>query len=355
MVKLNLNHLMHYLLFCTLPIGSTICPQKPGAADPHASTGIPPVPSYKGTGVEITSAHHSFAKEMPGSDKSSIDHPGLSHEPVQLVKYESVVSSSTGKDRKGIENVCVFLVRESKAIRRSFADFVLNVCELLESSPTATTQKIQLALQYLGNPSAVLTRNSPKRPAFDARSSVTKATSIPGLLSALTECSSWFNYELVSYLAQRFGGEAGQTLALRYEAQLRKYFQRLVFHCPPFSSERCLPHGFEELTIMVDWDLKNSSLQDISIFKSTVCRLLDVQPCAFVLRSVHEIPAQLTWGVPSTYLPRAVSNAMSNPVILSDVGVLSMTLGSKVIDFPPSEERKVLTFLCCSIHHFLCD
>lgn len=295
-----------------------------------------------------TSVHCSGQRRsLDAQSKLDIDLPGLSREPVRLMNYESVFRCSSQENQKEVENLSVLLAGDSKAIRRQFVDFILNVCELLETSPTATIQKIQLALQYLGDPSAPLPSKTPQNPIFDARSSIARANSIPGLLGALSECSSWFNYELVSYLARRFGGEDGKRLALLYESQLRKYFQRLVFHCPPFTTrERCLPHGFEELTVMVDWDLKDYSLQDVTIFKSTLCHLLDIQPCAFVLRSIHECPNKFSCAVPSSYMPHAVSSAASNARSFSDEGVLSITLGPKIINFPSSQKPKVLlTFI----------
>ncbi len=345
--------IMMYISF----IGSAACLGKPdnrtqpgvaewlGASDTAAPGGL--VPSCNGTGTppaqqqpgfNLSPAPTRHRKKTSSAAEENL--PGFSREPVQLMRYECLYSG--GARRKEMESHRVALVRESKAIRRQFTDFVLNVCELLENSPAATVQKIKLSLQYLGNPYTVLPKKVPRHPVFDARSSVTKANTIPGLLSALRECSSWFNYDIVSYLAQRFGGGEGKQLSQLYEAQLKAYFQRLVFHSPPFSSdEQCPLHGFEELTVMVDWDLRVCSIQDIAIFKSALCRLLDIQPCAFVLRSVNEAPAQLTWGIPSGYLPQAVSKAMSNANAFSEEGVQSMKVGSKVIDFPSSRKPKV--------------
>ena len=267
----------------------------------------------------------------------------LSKEPVPLMKYEYLNPSR--HNWKEVEKLRCTLVKESKAIRRQFTDFILNVCELLESIPTATVEKVKLSLQYMG-----YSKNPPNRrrhhSIFGSKSSVARATSFAGLLSALHEYASWFNYDLISYIAERFGGEDGKKLVQLYESQLRKYFQRLVFQCPPFSAnEQKLPRGFEELEVKVDWDFRTCSIQDVVIFKNTLSSLLDIEPSSFILKTVEEGCVQLTWAIPASVIPRTIIQTSSKAKALSKEGVLSMRLGSKVIDFPPRSPK---------VHYIIC-
>lgn len=257
------------------------------------------------------------------------DSPWHSNEPVQLMKYEYLEPSP--QNTKQMENLRHILVQESKMIRKEYTDFVVNVCKLLENSPSATIEKVRLSLQCLG---CHRTNSHPQ--VFDGTSPIVQASSMASLLSVLQGCTSWFNYDLISYVVQRFGGEEGQRLVQAYEAKLKSYFQRLVFQCPPFSSKEQQPlQGCKELEVKLDWDFRTCSVQDVSIFKSTLSSLLELEPYMFVLKSVTDPEAcvQLTWAIPASAVPHTIACATSKMGAFTRNSVLGLRIGTKIIGY----------------------
>ena len=237
------------------------------------------------------------------------------------MKYDCV-SSPAHHRRMSEEDLRCSLVRESKAIRRRFTDFVLDVCNLLERCPTATIDSVRLCLLYFG-----CYRSHDSSPLM-------RATSITGLLAALHEYNSWFNYDLVSYLAERFCANEGKRLVRAYESQLMRYFQKLVFHCPPFSpNEEGIPRGFEQLEVTINWNFETCSLQDVAILKSTLCGLLQLQPHALLLRAVDD-GCRISWAVPIKTVPRVIQLTAAKTEAFSRADILSLRVGAKVLDFP---------------------
>ena len=294
---------------------------------------------------------HSFSREdsingysyIP-TDPSSFQQEkeyGLSNEPQHLLKYEHLLSSSSGKNRKEIEKLTCRLVQESKKIKQLFVDFVLDVCCLLESKEDVTAGKVKLSLQYMG-----CFRNDPgTQLVFNNRTPIGKAKDISELFGALHQFSSWFNYDIIAYLARRFGESRGKLMLERYESSLQKYFRRLVFECPPFSANKSIEmsDGFEELEVKVDWNYHRCSIQDIAIFKITLSKTLELQPELFLLKTVEEGCVRMTWAVPAITVPHVLCVAASKAHLLANEKVLSLRVGAKYIHVPPRKVNIVHT------------
>ena len=260
--------------------------------------------------------HQEVATENRSEDRLPMD----SKEPVALMRYECL--SSPAHRCRTSENLRCTLVRESKAIRRHYTDFVLDVSDLLERCPTVTVDEVRLCLLLFG-----CYRSHDSCP-------LAQAASIAGILAALFEYNSWFNYDLVSYLAKRFGGNEGRRLVRAYETQLTQYFQKLVFHCPPFSqNEEVAPRGFEQMEITINWDFETCSLQDVAILKSTLCRLLQLQPQALLLRAVDD-SCRIGWALPVEAVPRVIQRIAAQTEAFAKADVLSLRVGAKVLDSP---------------------
>ena len=250
--------------------------------------------------------------------------------PVPLMKYKYM--SSPVDRRSSSDDLRCMLVRESKAIRRHFTDFVLNVCDLLERCPTVTVDNVRLCLLHFG-----CYRSHDSSP-------LKQAGTIAGLLAALYEYSSWFNYDLVSYLVERFGGHEGKRLVQVYESQLKQYFQRLVFQCPPFShDEEGIPRGFEQLEVMINWNFKTCSLQDVAVLKCTLCSLLQLQPHSLLLRAVDD-RCMMSWAIPVKAVPHAIQRTTAKTEAFSKEDILSLRVGAKVVDFPARDSKVLCMF-----------
>lgn len=265
----------------------------------------------------------------------------LSNEPVQLMKYEYLISPH--QSYRDLSDIACTLVRESKMVRNNFADFVLRVCDMLEKSQVPV-EKVRLSLQYLGCYEHQL---GAQCQIFDGTSAISTANSINNLLSALHECSSWFNYSLVAYIAKHFGGDEGERLVEAYESQLKSYFKRLIFQCPPFSSDEShIPGGFEALEVIVDRDFRTCSLQDVAIFKFTLSTLLGLRPSVFILRAIDEIQldgarTRMSWSIPACTIPYTIGQATSKTDEFAREGACSMRVGMKILDFSPKKVHRL--------------
>lgn len=275
--------------------------------------------------------HSHFSKELQRPEQTSCNtyNPnmsvvisiGPSKEPVPLVRYKSLDESCKTEPNSD-------LILESKAIQKGFADFVLQVCNLLETSPGIDIEKVRLSLSY---------RNCDTDPAleiFSASSAVVQAKHIPGLLTALSRCTSWFNYELISNMAKEFCGEEGQRLVDGYEQLLKRFFQKLVFHCPPFANgDQKTLEGFETIEMKVDWNLQACVLQDVAIFKGTMCSLLELNPRFLLLKSVGEKEFQLSWAIPSVAVHRVLNNVSRKTEAFKKEKVDSVKVAENFVDF----------------------
>ena len=161
----------------------------------------------------------------------------------------------------------VTLVTESRQIKEDYSTFVYKTSELLLSKNIPVDQ-VQLALySRLGIQSV------------DEKflSKVDEAKTIPSLIRVAMPFSSWYNYDLISHLIKLLVGAEGEVLIKNYEEKLANYFRRLVCDSPALSSLDEFPEEFGELVVKLDWDFQKCSIQDITIFKEKLYKLLKQQ------------------------------------------------------------------------------
>ena len=187
-------------------------------------------------------------------DLASSPPPWKSGEPTPLIRY----------DVRRAEKLCVTLVTESRRIKEDYSTFVYKTSELLLSK-NIPVDKVQLALySRLGIQSV----------DESLLSKVDEAKTIPSVIRAAMPFSSWYNYDLISHLVKLLVGAEGEVLVKNYEEKLANYFTRLVHDSPAFSSLDKFPDEFEELVVKLDWDFPKCTIQDITIFKEKLCKLL---------------------------------------------------------------------------------
>ena len=240
---------------------------------------------------------------------------GASNEPVQLLRYEYIPSKDSEKLR-------VKLAQESIEILENFAAFTVNVGDLLVSK-SVTPDRVSTLLRY---------RIGSKNVDEETRKIMRESKTIHSLICAVEPFSSWFNYDLIALVAKKLGNEEGERIVELYESQLQKYFQRLVFECPPFSSIKTTPDDFEQMSVKVDWDYKECTVQDITIFKSKLCKFLKREdPSLFILNSVEEGCVILTWLFPSAITTDVICEVQACCSQLANEDVLFVRVGTKTI------------------------
>ena len=185
------------------------------------------------------------------------------------------------------------LAIESKRILEYFTSFCIGVGDILQARGV-TTDRVQALLQY---------RLGSKNIGEQSMKQVTEAKTIHNLLCAAEPFVSWFNYDLIAFLAKELGKEEGAVVVADYESKFQRYLTRLIFESPPFSSIESIPDGFEELVVKLDWDFGQVSIQDITIFKAKLCECFDhSDPSVFILKSVEEGCVLLTLLIPASVL-----------------------------------------------------
>lgn len=225
------------------------------------------------------------------------------------------------------EKLRVQLAVESRRILEYFTSFCIRVGDILQAKGV-TTDKVRALLQI---------RLGSKNIGEQSMKQVTEAKTVHSLLCAAEPFVSWFNYDLIAFLAKELGKEEGAEVVADYEAKLRDYLQRSIFGCPPVSSIKSIPFGFEELAVKLDWDFDKVSIQDVTIFKSKLCQFFyQSDPSIFILKSVEEGCVLLTWLIPSnivgTIMTCVERNITHLPNTFSDVAYVR--LGPKVFRKP---------------------
>lgn len=242
---------------------------------------------------------------------------GASNEPVHLMHYKHLDSPSQEKLR-------VRLASESRQMLENFTTFVINVSCLLQSKSISTDQ-VQLALQF---------RIGSKNIDECMMRRIDEARSIPFLLRAhaVEPFSSWYNYDLIAYLAKHFGGVEGEAVVSNYEGQLQSYFKKLVYECPPFLSMNTAPKEFDECCVKLDWNFTECTVQDITIFKEKLCKLLcQKDPTLFILKSVDEGCVLVTWIIPKAFVLELHSKMILLTPDLAEEGVIYLRVGQKSV------------------------
>ena len=219
---------------------------------------------------------------------------GPSREPLPLMRYEFF--SSTGKGTPSKEGADYELIVKSKLIQSKFSNLVLGICSLLQGSSTAYLEKLQmwLSLQSCSQAAQALR-------AFGESSDVMRAKTIPTVISSLRCYMSWYNYGLVADIAKQFCGIKGDVLVREYEAELKEYFKMLILHCPPLfpDNSECTTGAVDLLEVKVGWEVSTAVLEDIAIFKHTLCQLCDLDPRFLVIRGISTTNFQMSWAFPS--------------------------------------------------------
>ncbi len=186
------------------------------------------------------------------------------------------------------------LLLQSRLIQSHFSDLVLNVCTILQDSPTAYIEKLQMWLSFQS-----FSRVKQSLKTFDSDSDAMKAKTIPVLITSLRSYSSWYNYHLIADIAKHFCGDKGRALVESYEAKVRDFLQRLLTHSPPLFPGSETPSKDTDLFEMkIACDMSGTYLRDIAIFKNTLCELCEIDPRFLVIKEIDTSNSYVSWATP---------------------------------------------------------
>lgn len=279
-------------------------PPAPSANKPFAQ---PQPPKMCQNPLSQYSSHPSNADMKRGSEMAVIISIGPSRQPVPLMRYELLNSSIQSTDIK--ESSCE-LIMKSKLIQSKFSNLILEVCSLLQDSPTACVEKLQMWLSFQKCSQSVQSLQ-----VLNGDSDALKAKSLPALISSLHCYSSWYNYGLIADIAKQFCGDKGSTLVKAYELELQAYLQRLIFHCPPLfpGFDQANKSQLEPVEMKVGWDPSTALLEDVAIFKHTLCQLCELDPRFLVIRRVSSSDFQMSFAIPKSAVRKVDEAIKFNP------------------------------------------
>lgn len=308
--------------------------------------GSPPLPNKSGLGrlgyqVSASLMSQGFSVNTPAQpllgSVSSMDIMQTRPKP-NLGDFSYVNQARTSWHER--EELKCQIVKDSRLIMRKYASLVLNVYRLLQRNQVPF-EEVQIALLHLG-----CFQSRPNSPTlFPESSELYRAKTIPELVCSLHAYTSWFNYDLIKFLAceEKLGGVDGQLLIGEYEAELREFFSKYIFECPQFSVECEVPPGFQEFEMKIDWDYKTCQAHQVALFKTTVSELLDIKPYALQLKSVEEGCVLTTWIVPSSIVACIVERVLDNEEALSKVNVTLVRIAGKCLEMTSKKSLSHVT------------
>lgn len=222
---------------------------------------------------------------------------GPSREPVPLMRYEFHKSSNAGRSTIDGETSHDLIIK-SKLIQTKFSNLVLDICSLLQDSPSTYIGKLQMWLSFQSCSKSVQSLQ-----AFDNESDAFKVKAIPDFISSLRCYTSWYNYSLIADIAKHFCPNKGTVLVRAYETELKDYLQKLILHCPPVFPNH--EEGFQTQSELLEmkvggWEASTAVLEDLALFKHTLCQLCDLDPRFLVLREINVTSFKMTWAVPKS-------------------------------------------------------
>lgn len=221
------------------------------------------------------------------------------------------------EERKNIEDLRCKIIEDSQEITATFATLALNTYRLLQEKQVPV-KDISVALAFLGG--------SEEHIGISSRDS-SQSSDVAELFRHLHKYSSWFNYHTIKFLAVTFGGDQGKVLIDSYEEQMKsKMLHRFAHQCPEFALTRKLPDHCKELIVKIEQDYMFYTVQDLSLLRSTMARLLELKPSTFILKSVEEGCVLLTWVVP-TYCSSIISQVIKHAAELEEYNIISVTTG----------------------------
>ena len=288
-------------------------------AEPIASsaTSIPqsvpqysPVYSYP---VQQTETHpyygyHDEGEPLVNSFVNPIERLYDARSPIMLGDLQMV----NDEDWRKIEELKYVIVTESQAIIRKYGRLVFDVCNLLKRL-NVSPEGIYMQLVHMGYPIGETSQGN-----------------LTALMTSLHSYSSWFNYEIITVIAEDFGGNAGHQLITAYEENFKMFLNKVTYRCPQYMSN--VPQGFEGFLVKVDANFKSFTLQDVTLYKARIVKLIEVPPQCLLLRSVEEGCVLMSWFVPTNLVAQISERMKAQMSLLAQYDVVSFCIARETVD-----------------------
>ena len=185
--------------------------------------------------------------------------------------------------------------KRTKAIRKSYANFVVETCDSFEKNEVSI-HKLTLYLQSVSEP-------------MKARADeLNAATRMETVFKIVIQACSWFDYELVKDIAKHFGDSSAKDYVVQYEKCFKEYAeQRLPEGMKHIEIDIGTMKGAKKVVIKVDKEWKDIiSFNRIDEIRGHFASILGVRRRELFLASVRNGCIMMTFLVPEGLLRNMV-------------------------------------------------
>ena len=208
----------------------------------------------------------------------------------------------------------------TKGIRKSFGNLVLETCRAFKKS-SVNIQELSLYLQS--------TFPLMKTRAED----LNQAMCLDEVFKIVVDqACSWFDYEIIKDIIQRFGDSTAKRCITEYEAHFKKYAeQRLPKGMKHIEVGTVARRGGKQLVIKIDREWEEVTFSDLNKLRGTFASILGVRRKDLYLADIREGCIMLTFMIPQELAGRLFPSrsclTSSQIKSLKDEGVISLMCG----------------------------
>ena len=211
--------------------------------------------------------------------------------------------------------------KRTKAIRKSFADFVVKTCNSFKRSKVCI-HELTLYLQSVS-------------PLMKARANeLNAATRMETVFKIVIQACSWFDYELVKDIAYHFGESSAKDYVTQYEKCFKEYAeQRLPDGMKHIEIDVGTIKGAKKVVVKVDKEWNDMTFSCIDEIRASFASILDVRRRDLFLASVQSGCIMMTFLVPEELFKKMVQtkNCFSTSQInaFKEAGIILIKCGKK--------------------------
>lgn len=159
-------------------------------------------------------------------------------------------------------------------------------------------------------------------------SEIKEAKDIMGVFEILSDYHSFFNYDIIAFIAKNLGMESDKKNLATYQAALETYCRHHVFECPSYSSKSS---RFPDLILKVDPKVTESdkfTLKSLNRFKQKVVKTLKVTKYSLKLCSIKKGCLEITFQIPPHIKEAIMPLSNDQNEALRHIGVQNVRIGT---------------------------
>ena len=185
------------------------------------------------------------------------------------------------------------------SINQEYASFAISLRRSLKERNIFPVELADCLMELRGyEPLSTSPREKGIRLLENRYSEIKEAKDITGVFEILSDYSSFFNYDIIAFIAKHLGSESDKKNLATYEAALDIYCRHHVFECPSYSSKNS---KFPDLILKVDPEVTESdkfTLKSLRRFTMKVARALKITKHSLTLCSIKKGCLEITFQIP---------------------------------------------------------